>query len=50
VGRLGLAESEEIMHRLLATARESIAPLRDHDDETRALLHGVCDYVGVRRR
>jgi len=49
VGRLGLAESEEIMHRLLATARESIGPLGGHDPETLGLLHAVCDYVGVRR-
>lgn len=44
VGRLGLAESEEIMHRLLDTAREAArqAP------ETGDLLVQLCDYVGTR--
>ncbi len=44
VGRLGLAESEEIMHRLLDTARESA----DRAPAASALLIELCDYVGTR--
>jgi geranylgeranyl pyrophosphate synthase len=44
VGRLGLAESEEIMYRLLDTARESAAAV----PETSDLLIQLCDYVGTR--
>lgn len=46
VGRLGLAESEEIMHRLLDTARESAA----HVPESGPLLVELCDYVETRTR
>jgi geranylgeranyl diphosphate synthase type II len=44
VGRLGLAESEEIMHRLLDTARESA----DRAPVASALLIELCDFVGTR--
>lgn len=44
VGQLGLAESEEIMHRLLDTARESAGQA----PSTSALLTELCDYVGTR--
>jgi geranylgeranyl diphosphate synthase type II len=46
VGRLGLAESEEIMHQLLDTARES-ANRAPHAAE---LLIELCDYVGTRTK
>ena len=46
VGRLGLAESEEIMYRLLDTARESAAAV----PETSDLLIQLCDYVGTRTK
>ena len=48
VARLGLAESEEIMHRLLVTAREATLPVAKIDESTRGLLVAVCDYVAVR--
>lgn len=44
VGRLGLAESEEIMHRLLDTARDSARQIPESGD----LLVDLCDYVGTR--
>lgn len=44
VGRLGLAESEEIMHRLLDTAREAAA----RAPVSSGLLTELCDYVGTR--
>jgi geranylgeranyl diphosphate synthase type II len=46
VGRLGLAESEEIMHRLLDTAREAAREI----PVTGNLLVELCDYVGTRSR
>lgn len=46
VGKLGLAESEEIMHRLLDTARESAA----RAGEPGPLLAELCDFVGSRDR
>lgn len=45
VAQLGLAESEEIMHRLLGTAREMIHRV----PSTAGLLAAVCDYVAIRR-
>lgn len=45
VARLGLPESEEIMHRLLATARGMLHRVPAEGD----LLGAVCDYVAVRR-
>jgi geranylgeranyl diphosphate synthase type II len=44
VGRLGLAESEEIMHRLLDTSRDAARRV----PESGALLVELCDYVGTR--
>jgi len=46
VGRLGLAESEEIMHRLLDTAR---AAAKDAG-KSGPLLAELCDYVGTRKQ
>ena len=46
VSSLGQAESEEIMQRLLATAREAIAEL----PKPAPLLSELCDYVGSRDR
>lgn len=48
VARLGQAESEEIMHRLLDTARASVQGLTERDAPTVKLLEAVCDYVGTR--
>jgi geranylgeranyl diphosphate synthase type II len=44
VGRLGLAESEEIMHQLLNTAREAAGRV----PVSAGLLTELCDYVGAR--
>ena len=48
VERLGQAESAEIMHRLLDTARSSVQGLAPRNPRTVALLEAVCDYVGRR--
>jgi len=48
VARLGQAESEEIMHRLLDTARQSVHGLAARNPRAIALLESICDYVGRR--
>ena len=48
VERLGAAESTEIMHRLLDTARASVQGLSRRNPTTVATLERVCDYVGRR--
>ena len=45
VARLGVAESEEIMHRLLSTARTAVAEV----PRSGKLLAEVCDFVATRR-